>query len=91
MGTWTEGSIEDRIRQILTERLRVPVESSALRRDTGLVDDVGLDSSGLLELVLGLEEAFSIEVQDEDVADGTFESIGSLTRYVAARPAEQRA
>lgn len=56
-----------------------------LDHDTPLLEDGALDSLGILQLTARLEEAFGFQVADEDFTPENFETIGALTRYVAAR------
>jgi acyl carrier protein len=44
--------------------------------------DVGLDSLGMVNLLLDLEETFSVLFDDADLDQSAFETIGSLRRLV---------
>jgi len=44
-----------------------------------------VDSTGILELVLFVEEAFNIMVDDDELLPENFDSIGSLARYVTRK------
>jgi acyl carrier protein len=48
-----------------------------------------IDSTGLLELVLFLEDAFELQVPDEDLLPEQFDTIGRLADYVVRRSAGQ--
>jgi len=48
------------------------------------VEGLGLDSVDALELVVLVEEKFSIQIPDEDVGKRAFASIDALTDYVTA-------
>jgi acyl carrier protein len=43
-----------------------PLENCAVKDDSTLVDDLGFDSLGLVELKMSMEENFNIEIPDED-------------------------
>ncbi len=47
-----------------------------------LVADLGIDSPKALELLIELEEAFSIEIEDEDAAK--METVQDVLTYVGA-------
>ena len=49
--------------------------------------DAGLDSTGVLELLMQLEEALGIEFDAENLEMSHFESVGSLARFVSAEMA----
>jgi len=55
--------------------------SEALRDDESLLDNV-IDSSGVLELVVFLQESFAIVVDDEDVAPDNLESVKTVVAFV---------
>jgi acyl carrier protein len=56
-----------------------------LNSDTPLLEGGALDSLGILQLTARLEEAFGLQVADEDFTPENFETIGSLSRYIGAR------
>jgi acyl carrier protein len=57
-------SIEDRVKQIIVEQLGV--EEGEVTPGASFVDDLGADSLDTVELVMAFEEAFDIEIPDED-------------------------
>lgn len=44
--------------------------------------DLGVDSFGLFDLLLGLEAEFNISIQDEDFSIATFRTVGDMANYV---------
>ena len=54
----------EKIREIICEQLGV--EESAITLNTAFVDDLGADSLDLVELIMALEEAFDMEIPDEE-------------------------
>jgi acyl carrier protein len=59
------------------------VEDGSLVPEANLLDDLGADSLDVVELVMALEEEFSIEVPDEDVEN--IRTIGDIVQYIGAR------
>jgi acyl carrier protein len=53
-----------KVRQIIVEQLRV--EDDEVTPAAHFIDDLGADSLDTIELVMGFEEAFEIEIPDED-------------------------
>ncbi len=53
--------------------------------DDGLLQNGIIDSQGLVNLVMFLEQEFSILIDDDDVELENFESVSSLTRFVSER------
>ena len=56
--------IEAKVKEIICAQLEVAPEKVKL--EASFVDDLKADSLAVVELVLALEEAFSIEIPDED-------------------------
>ncbi len=57
-------SIEERVKQIIVEQLGV--DEGEVTPNASFVDDLGADSLDTVELVMAFEEAFEIEIPDED-------------------------
>jgi len=57
-------AVEDKIKQIIVEQLGV--DEAEVTSSASFVDDLGADSLDQVELVMALEEAFDIEISDED-------------------------
>jgi acyl carrier protein len=56
--------IEDKVKQIVVEQLGV--DEAEVTPSASFVDDLGADSLDQVELVMAFEEAFDIEIPDED-------------------------
>ena len=57
-------SIEQKVKQIIVEQLGV--DEAQVDPTASFVDDLGADSLDIVELVMAFEEAFSIDIPDED-------------------------
>jgi acyl carrier protein len=68
------------VHQSLVETLQQ--ELPAVAEDTRLFDDLHLDSTGILELLMALEEATGIEIDPDNLNMDNFRSVGTLTDYV---------
>jgi acyl carrier protein len=52
------------VKRIIKEQL--DVDEADIKPESTFIDDLGADSLGLVELVLAFEEAFEIDIPDED-------------------------
>jgi acyl carrier protein len=59
--------------------------ATALGGDESLTTSGVLDSMGVLELIMFLEERFGIKVPDEDTLPANLDSIDRIVRYVEGR------
>ncbi|MBI4466420.1 MAG: acyl carrier protein [Acidobacteria bacterium] len=57
-------AVRDKVKQIIVEQLGV--DEAEVTDTASFVDDLGADSLDTVELVMAFEEAFSIEIPDED-------------------------
>ena len=57
-------AIEEKVKQIIVEQLGV--DEGEVTANASFVDDLGADSLDTVELVMAFEEAFEIEIPDED-------------------------
>jgi acyl carrier protein len=57
-------SSEEKVKQIVVEQLGV--DEAEVTPSASFVDDLGADSLDTVELVMAFEEAFDVEIPDED-------------------------
>ena len=57
-------SVAQRVKQIIVEQLGV--DESQVDDSASFIDDLGADSLDIVELVMAFEEAFDIDIPDED-------------------------
>jgi acyl carrier protein len=70
----------DQIVIVLKKAVALP---PAVTPHSRLLEDLGLDSTGLMELLMDLEEAIGFEVDVDALEPGAFQTVGSLADYVA--------
>ena len=68
----------DKIKTILAEQFKMDksdIEVSAL-----IQDDLGADSPDVVELLMTIEDEFSLEIPDEDIEN--IKTVGDLVSYI---------
>ena len=71
-------TVEERVKKIIAEQLGV--EEAEVTPEASFVEDLGADSLDTVELVMALEEEFSIEIPDE-VAEKIL-TVGKALDYI---------
>jgi acyl carrier protein len=64
MAVAAKKEVVEKVRQIVSEQLGV--DEAEVTPSASFIDDLGADSLDQVELVMALEEAFHMEVGDED-------------------------
>ena len=57
-------SIEEKVKSIIVNQLGV--EESAVVSQAKFIEDLGADSLDIVELVMAMEEAFGVDIPDEE-------------------------
>ena len=74
-------AVQDRVSEIIVEQLGVTAEE--IKPEASFIDDLGADSLDIVELVMAMEEAFDIEIPDDDAEK--MQTIGDAMAYVKER------
>jgi len=71
-------SIEERLREIISDQLKVDIED--VKPEASFADDLNADSLDVVELIMAIEEEFGIEIPDEDASKIT--TVGEAIEYL---------
>jgi acyl carrier protein len=74
----------NKVKEVVAEQLGV--EITDLKPETSLKDDLSADSLDLFQIIMSLEEEFSIEIPTEDTE--SINTIGDIEAYLEKRKAE---
>ncbi|MEM6727642.1 MAG: phosphopantetheine-binding protein [Pseudomonadota bacterium] len=84
-------TVSERVRAIIAEQAMLEPSDVS---DTSTLEDLGLDSLGLVECIFGIEEAFDIQVpfnaNEPDKSDFDISSVGAITSAVKDLIKEQK-
>ncbi len=80
--------IERDVRVFISENFILDGED--LEGDASLTGEGVLDSMGVLELIMFVEERYGFKVPDEDTLPENFDSIDRIVRYLGDRVAAPR-
>lgn len=71
----------ERIKTVIADQLGV--DESSITMDSAFIDDLGADSLDVVELIMGLENEFDLEIPDEDAE--TITTVGDVVEYIRDR------
>jgi acyl carrier protein len=76
-----ESEILTKIREVVAEKL--DVDKGEVTETAHFVDDLGADSLDVVELIMGLEDEFNLEISDEKAEE--LETVGDAVTYIASQ------
>ncbi len=81
-------STETLIQNFILENLLFTDDASQLPVNASFLEEGIVDSTGVLELVMFVEDIFDVTVEDEEIVPENFDSVTRLTRYVQIKKGE---
>lgn len=79
----------EEVKNILSDVLSLGERKNSLGENSILLGSIPeLDSMAVVNVITALEEHFGISVDDDEISARTFETVGSLTRFVQQKLTE---
>ena len=75
----------EKIRTIIADQLSV--EESSIRPETSLTKDLEADSLDFVELIMALEDAFDVKIEEDDTAK--ISTVQDIMDYLKAQSVEE--
>jgi acyl carrier protein len=83
----SSAKVIDRIREYIVENYLYMRQDVHLSDDDPLLARGIIDSMGVMELIVFLEEEFGVAVGDADITEENLGSLAAIARYVASKQA----
>lgn len=74
-----------RIRNFLAENFTLSDDGFTLGDDASLLEAGIVDSTGVLEVIMFVEETFEIEVADDEIVPDNFDSVEKMVAYIESK------
>jgi acyl carrier protein len=81
-----QATLENMVRELLSQKFLIRFENG-VGNQTNLLDAGLLDSYALIELVLLLDQAYSLSLTDDDLVSADITSVSGMARLIAERHA----
>ncbi|MGQ9454738.1 MAG: acyl carrier protein [Armatimonadota bacterium] len=75
----------ERVRKVVVDRLKVSPDE--VTEEASFVEDLGADSLDVVDLVIGFEDEFEIEIPDEEAEK--IQTVKQAVEYIDQKLAEQ--
>ena len=76
-------SIQERVKAIICEQLDIKPDEMTL--ESSFIDDLGADSLDIVELVMAMEDAFQMDIPDEEAEK--IQTVNDAIEYIRAHGA----
>ncbi|MDO5062014.1 MAG: acyl carrier protein [Peptostreptococcaceae bacterium] len=73
----------ERVRAVLADKLSK--DEAEIKLESNIKEDLGADSLDMVEVIMGLEDEFEIEIPEEDAANIT--TVGEIVKYLEGKVA----
>jgi acyl carrier protein len=80
-------SIEAQIKEYISKNLLFSSDGFKYADDASFLEEGIVDSQGVMELVLFVEENFHIQVKDSEIVPDNFDSVSKLAGYIQRKQA----
>ncbi len=82
-------SEEASIRNFIFENYMIGESEGDLDNNDSFLEKAVIDSTGVLELVMFIEETFDIEVEDDEVIPDNLDSVNKVCAYINEKATEK--
>ena len=77
--------LRDKVRDFILQNYLFTTDTAALGVDDSLLDRGVVDSNGMMEIILFLEEQFGVVMRDDEMVPENLDSVTKITKFVRSR------
>lgn len=78
-------ALREEIRDFILENFLFTTNTAAISLDESLVNRGVVDSTGILEIIMFIEEQLGVEVADNEMIAENFDSVNNIARFVECK------
>lgn len=71
--------IFEKVKDLIADQLDVP-DKESITEASSITDDLGADSLDVVDLVMALEDEFSVEIPEDEVEN--IKTVGDIVKYI---------
>lgn len=71
-------AILEKVKEVIVDELGV--EEEIIKPETSFIDDLGADSLDIVEIILGLEDKFDLQIPDSEAEK--IQTVGDVIEYI---------
>jgi len=75
-------NVRQQIKQFIAENFLFTEDSNKLDDDTSFMDEGIVDSMGIMELIVFIEETYKIDVEDDEIEPDNLDSVNNLYNFI---------
>lgn len=73
------------LKELVVETTQMKVSPDTISDTANLFNDCGLDSTSVVDLVIGLEQKFEITIDEDELDVKLFQNLSTLAEFVEAK------
>lgn len=77
--------LRERVQKFILESYLFTSDPNALKLDDSLLGRGIVDSTGMLEIIMFIEEQFGVAVKDEEMIPENLDSVGRIVAFVESK------
>lgn len=79
-------NINEKVKSVIIDSLELDIAPDEMDNNDPLFGEgLGGNSMALMEVIVGLEKAFGIEISDEELIMDVFETVNSITEFIKSK------
>lgn len=77
--------VRDKVRDFILENYLFTTDTSALGLDDSLLEKGVVDSSGMMEIILFLEEKLGVAMKDDEMTPDNLDSVNKIAKFAQGK------